>query len=184
LSNLFLAGPDPWVWDGLALVALAATQSMSVKSSGAILADTWFLKIHQYTPLPDASNVGGIMLHSSITPNIEELPDPVKELLSLMKQHYGQDTDPMAFATFGRPANPNGFWWVDFNTKPGRVTVQWNDEKGFGISLYELPELKNTENVGYGEGPDHVARSPKEAFEIIQRIISENLDGPIESNRG
>jgi transcriptional regulator with XRE-family HTH domain len=73
---------------------------------------------------------------------------------------------PSATLTLRRPRNPHGTWWLDAMRDEHRVSIEWSERRGFGVSASVLGD-------GYGEGPEEVFTALPETFERVRTLLAE-----------
>jgi isocitrate lyase len=66
------------------------------------------------------------------------------------------------------PRDPNGMWWLDISHEDKVLAVQWSQRWGFGVS-----DMKS--DVGYGEGPDNVFKSPHTVKEFVLEALTKKM---------
>ena len=76
----------------------------------------------------------------------------------LLKQSISQRF-PQALIEIEQPLRENGIWSLDIDLLGNRLTVEWSEATGFGIST--------TSNENFAEGPDEVAGS----VELVQTRV-------------
>jgi hypothetical protein len=77
---------------------------------------------------------------------------------------------PHAHVAIDIPSDKRGTWYVDVRRDPQSLTIQWNPNRGFGLSA---------KPGGYGEGADEVYSTIAQ----VESRVAELLDTP-ESERG
>ena len=64
-----------------------------------------------------------------------------------------------------RPATPSGAWWIDFDDGgPHHVTVEWRQDRGFGVHL-------PSDDRGLGTHPDAVYHGVDATAEAVIRVL-------------
>jgi hypothetical protein len=69
---------------------------------------------------------------------------------------------PEAEIAIDEPLTPAGAWFADVSRHGQRVIVEWRPGRGFGVSQG---------GGGYGEGPDAVVATAREALELVLKLI-------------
>lgn len=90
---------------------------------------------------------------------------PIQSLTYLLKGKY-----PSLEVTLDAPVSPNGDWFLDISSGPQHLVVQWNQTKGFGLSLAPGE---------YGENPSETYSSTDAVYGRIISILSEDRMQPL-----
>ena len=77
---------------------------------------------------------------------------------------------PEAAISIDEPLSPAGAWWADISRDAHRAVVEWKPNRGFGIS-----------GAGgeYGEGPDAVVTTSKEALDRVLTLLDAKRPAPV-----
>ena len=88
----------------------------------------------------------------------------------LEKAFYCLNLDGSARTSLTRPKRDSGIWHLDLRWNQVWVVYQWSPALGHGVSLL-------TDDVGYGEGPEHVYQTLEEAAEKVATLLElDDLD--------
>lgn len=91
---------------------------------------------------------------------------PIETLASALKKRF-----PDAHLALDRPRKAAGVWFLDLALAGHSVVVQWQKEKGFGVS--SSPE------AGYGEGVDEVYQDEEAAYgRIVSLFLARAFTSP------
>lgn len=69
---------------------------------------------------------------------------------------------PEAAIAVDEPLSPAGAWFADVSRAGQRAVIEWRPDQGFGVS---------DSSGAYGEGPDVVVATVREALERVMKVI-------------
>ena len=67
------------------------------------------------------------------------------------------------------PKNPEGNWSLNVTLGNKRLTMEWRQKQGLGIS-----DSSKSSDHGFGEGPDEVSKKIDSALEGIIKLLNES----------
>lgn len=86
--------------------------------------------------------------------------------LELLKQMI-QDEFPLAAFEVEEPYYKTGTYWLDIRHEGCIVAVQWQSEKGYGVSCI-------VEDTPYDDGPDKICNDINDAFNSVIALLFDN----------